>query len=178
MQIGEFWLNLQYIFVRVVKSSSWAKGSNDEVSRDYCYLYVNIIRSYICLGSNHQLWSRGPTMFAVNIRSSAWFQAWFIRSYIQTAESRSNVVEGTAQETVWEDGDLVWRRGSTRHSSISAAEQQQWRWRRLQLQREQRDSAAAAAGASAHRQRQQRDSARVARGDVWADSAWTGSFME
>ena len=31
---------------------------NDIVSRDYCYLYVNIIRSYMCLGSNRQLWSR------------------------------------------------------------------------------------------------------------------------
>jgi hypothetical protein len=38
----------------------------DRVSRDCCYLCVNIIRSYICLGSNHQPRSRGrPTMYAI-----------------------------------------------------------------------------------------------------------------
>ena len=33
----------------------------------------------------------------IRIHSSAWFQAWFIASYIQTTESRNSVVEGTAQ---------------------------------------------------------------------------------
>ena len=110
-----FDLTCSIYLYELLRAQVGQKEVNDKVSRDYCYLYVNIIRTYMCLGSNHQLWSRGPTMFAVNIRSSAWFQAWFIRSYIQTAESRINVVEGTAQETVWEDGDLVWRRGRAQH---------------------------------------------------------------
>jgi hypothetical protein len=61
--------NLQYIFVQVVKAQVGQKGElKDSVSKDYCYLCVNIIRSYICLGSNHQLRSRGPTMFAIKMQ--------------------------------------------------------------------------------------------------------------
>ena len=49
----------------------------DSVSRDYCYLCVNIIQSYICLGSNHQLRSRGPMVFAIKAvrRDMTVFQA-------------------------------------------------------------------------------------------------------
>ncbi len=48
--------DLKYIFVQVVKAQVGQKGElKDSVSRDYCYLCVNIIRSYICLGSNRQL---------------------------------------------------------------------------------------------------------------------------
>ena len=68
MQIGRFFdFILQYIFVQVVKAQVGQKEKfNDRVLRDYCYLCVNIIRSYICLGSNHQPRSRGgPTMYAI-----------------------------------------------------------------------------------------------------------------
>ena len=67
MQIGRFYdFDLKYIFVQVVKAQVGQKEKfNDKVSRDYCYLCVNIIRSYICLGSNHQPRSRGPTMYAI-----------------------------------------------------------------------------------------------------------------
>ena len=70
MQIGRFFdFILQYIFVQVVKAQVGQKEKfNDRVSRDYRYLCVNIIRSYICLGSNHQLRSRGPTMFAIKMQ--------------------------------------------------------------------------------------------------------------
>jgi hypothetical protein len=57
------------IFVQVVKAQVGQKGElKDSVSRDYCYLCVNIIGSYICLGSNHQLRSRGPTMFEIKMQ--------------------------------------------------------------------------------------------------------------
>ena len=72
MQIGEFFDLICSIYLyELLGAQDGQMKCNDVVSRDYCYLYVNIIRSYMCLGSNHQLWSRGPTMFAVNIRSSA-----------------------------------------------------------------------------------------------------------
>ena len=46
--------------MQVVKAQVGQEGElKDSVSRDYCYLCVNIIRSYICLGSNRQLRTRG-----------------------------------------------------------------------------------------------------------------------
>ena len=68
MQVGRFCdFNLQYIFVQVVRAQVGQKEElKDRVSGDCCYLCVNIIRSYICLGSNHQPRSRGgPTMYAI-----------------------------------------------------------------------------------------------------------------
>ncbi len=69
MQIGRFFdFNLQYIFVQVVKAQVGQKEKlKDSVSRDYCYLCVNIIRSYVCLGSNRQL-PEGPTMCAIKMQ--------------------------------------------------------------------------------------------------------------
>ncbi len=79
MQIGRFFdFILQYIFVQVVKAQVGQKEKfNDRVSQDYRYLCVNIIRSYICLGSNHQLRSRGPMVFAIKAvrRDMTVFQA-------------------------------------------------------------------------------------------------------
>ncbi len=57
-KIGEFCsFNLQHIFVQVVRAQVWQKrrAFKERVSGDYCYLYVNIIRFYMCLESNHQL---------------------------------------------------------------------------------------------------------------------------
>ena len=55
------------IYLYKLLKLKWGKKEKleDSVSRDYCYLCVNIIRSYICLGSNHQPRSRGPTMYAI-----------------------------------------------------------------------------------------------------------------
>ncbi len=87
MQIGRFYdFDLKYIFVQVVKAQVGQEGElKDSVSSDYCYLCVNIIRSYICLGSNHQLRSRGPTMFAINVQFGMIYRLLF-QGYIQTTE--------------------------------------------------------------------------------------------
>ena len=59
MQIGEFFDLVCSIYLHeLLGAQDGQMKCNDVVSRDYCYLYVNIIRSYMCLGSNHQLWSR------------------------------------------------------------------------------------------------------------------------
>ncbi len=72
---------------------------NDTVSREYCYLYVNIIRSYMCLGSNRQLWSRGlRCMCKINDYTvQHGFLSRAYSSYKQTAKPRNSDVEGTAQ---------------------------------------------------------------------------------
>jgi len=60
---------LQYIFVQVVKSPSWAKGRLMVKSHEIIVIYVRILFDPIhVLGSNHQLRSRGPTMFAINVQ--------------------------------------------------------------------------------------------------------------
>jgi hypothetical protein len=60
VQIGEFFDLICSIYLyELLGAQDGQMKCNDVVSRDYCYLYVNIIRSYMCLGSNRQLWSRG-----------------------------------------------------------------------------------------------------------------------
>jgi hypothetical protein len=61
VQIGEFYDLICSIYLYKLLKLKWGKKEKlkDRVSRDCCYLCVNIIRSYICLGSNHQPRSRG-----------------------------------------------------------------------------------------------------------------------
>ena len=118
MQLGEFCDLICSIYLYKLLKLKWGKKEKlkDSVSRDYCYLCVNIIRSYICLGSNHQLRSRGPTMFAIKMQfGTTWL---FFKLY---SDHRAGVYNcrGTARETYLGNGDLVWRRGSTRYNGFS-----------------------------------------------------------
>ena len=83
----DFMTSICSIYLYKLLKLKWSKKEKlkDSVSRDYCYLCVNIIRSYICLGSNHQLRSRGPTMFAINVQFGM-IQRLLFQGYIQTTE--------------------------------------------------------------------------------------------